>query len=211
MGVSLDSPTELTEYDIGRLLCTPFNAMITTPRLLLRPWRNDDREPFAQMCADPEVMEFLPACLTREQSDETVTRIQTHHEKHGFCLFAAELIGRAPFIGFVGLQHVPFEAAFTPAVEIGWRLARPYWDRGLATEGALAVLSYGLGTLELPEIVSFTVPGNIRSRRVMEKIGMKRDRSGDFEHPRLPAGHPLRRHVLYRLNRDAWKQVEGLD
>lgn len=173
--------------------------MITTPRLLLRPWRDSDREPFALMSADPEVMEFFPACLTRQQCDEIVKQVQAHQQKHGFCFFAAELIGKAPFIGFIGLQHVPFQAAFTPAVEIGWRLSREYWDRGLATEGALAAARYAFRNLELAEIVSFTVPGNVRSRRVMEKIGMQREKAGDFEHPGFALGHPLRRHVLYRL------------
>lgn len=158
------------------------------------------------MCADPEVMEFFPAVLNREESDAAIVRVEVHQREHGFCFFAAEWIGRAPFIGFIGLAHVLFQAPFTPAVEIGWRLARPYWGHGLATEGARAALNYGFQSLELDEIVSFTVPGNIRSRRVMEKIGMKRDRSGDFDHPHLPQGHPLRRHVLYRLRRAAWMQ-----
>ncbi|HVH87836.1 MAG TPA: GNAT family N-acetyltransferase [Terriglobales bacterium] len=179
--------------------------MITTPRLLLRPWRDSDRAPFAEMCADPEVMEFFPGCLTQKESDNAVDQIEAHQREHGFCLFAAELLGKHHFIGFIGLQHVPFETSFTPAVEIGWRLARSYWNRGLATEGALAVLNYAFKSLGLLEIVSFTVPGNIRSRRVMEKIGMHRDVSGDFDHPRLPPDHPLRRHVLYRASRELWE------
>lgn len=134
-----------------------------------------------------------------------IDRMKAHQQKHGFGLLAAELIGQAPFIGFIGISTVPFEAAFTPAVEIGWRLARPFWNRGLATEGAFAVLSYGFRKLLLPEIVSFTVPANLRSRRVMEKIGMRHDRRDDFDHPRLPAGHPLRRHVLYRLAKAEWE------
>jgi RimJ/RimL family protein N-acetyltransferase len=134
-----------------------------------------------------------------------VSRIDAHQREHGFCLFAAELVGKASFIGFIGLSQVPFEAPFTPAVEIGWRLARPYWHKGLATEGAQAVLSYAFRKLNLDEVVSFTTPANIRSRRVMEKIGLKHDPEDDFDHPRLPAGHPLRRHVLYRLNRPEWE------
>ena len=179
--------------------------MITTPRLLLRPWRESDREPFAALNADPAVMEFFPAYLTRKESDSMASRIDEHQRQHGFCFFAAELVGKAPFIGFIGISNVPFETAFTPAVEIGWRLARPYWQKGLATEGAQAVLSYAFRKLNLDEVVSFTVPGNIRSRRVMEQIGLRRDPSGDFDHPFLSAGHPLRRHVLYRLTRPEWE------
>ena len=156
------------------------------------------------MSADPEVMEFFPTLLDREESESVIARIESHQQEHGFCFFAAEWIERAPFIGFMGIGHVPFEAKFTPAIEIGWRLARPYWGHGLTTEGARAVLNYAFRNLRLEEIVSLAVPGNIRSRRVMEKIGMKHDRSGDFDHPRLPAGHPLRRHVLYRLTRSEW-------
>lgn len=150
-------------------------------------------------------MEFFPSCLTPEESDSTVSRIEAHHREHGFCLFAAELIGKAPFIGFIGISTVPFEAPFTPAIEIGWRLARRYWHKGLATEGAEAVLSYAFRKLSLDEVVSFTAPGNIRSRRVMEKIGLQHNPADDFDHPRLPAGHPLRRHVLYRLKQPEWE------
>lgn len=155
--------------------------------------------------ADPAVMEFFPSCLTREESDSTISSIEAHYREHGFCLFAAELIGKAPFIGFIGISTVPFEAPFTPAIEIGWRLARRYWHKGLATEGAEAVLSYAFRKLRLNEVVSFTVPANIRSRRVMEKVGLRHNPADDFDHPRLPAGHPLRRHVLYRLRRPEWE------
>jgi len=134
-----------------------------------------------------------------------VGRIVAHQNEHGFCFFATELIGKAPFIGFLGISTVPFEAPFTPAIEIGWRLARRYWHKGLATEGAEAVLSYAFRKLSLDEVVSFTVPANIRSRRVMEKIGLQHNPADDFDHPRLPAGHPLRRHVLYRLTRPEWE------
>lgn len=154
------------------------------------------------MNADPEVMEFFPACLSREESDSIASKFEAHQKEHGFCLFAAELKGRTPFIGFIGISNVPFDAPFTPAVEIGWRIARPFWNRGLATEGASAVLQYAFQVLRLPEVVAFTVPANIRSRRVMEKIGMRHDRAGDFDHPGLPAGHPLCRHVLYRITHD---------
>lgn len=152
-------------------------------------------------------MEFFPSCLSREESDDVAARIEAHHREHGFCFFAAELIGITPFIGFIGISNVRFEAAFSPAVEIGWRLARPFWNRGLATEGASAVLKYAFSVLQLPEVVSFTVPANIRSRRVMEKIGMKHDRAGDFDHPRLPTDHPFRRHVLYRIDQNDFEQL----
>jgi RimJ/RimL family protein N-acetyltransferase len=152
-------------------------------------------------------MEFFPSCLSREESDDVAARIEAHHREHGFCFFAAELIGIAPFIGFIGISNVPFEAAFTPAVEIGWRLARPFWNRGLATEGASAVLQYAFSMVQLKEVVAFTVPANIRSRRVMENIGMKHDRAGHFDHPRLPVEHPLRRHVLYRIDRNGFEQM----
>ena len=184
------------------------NDVITTPRLLLRPWRSSDHESFAAMCADAEVMEFFPAVLNRDESEALIGRIEAHQREHGFCFFAAEWIGKAQFIGVIGLGHVPFQASFTPAVEIGWRLARAFWGHGLATEGARAALNYGFKNLGLDEIVSFSVPGNISSRRVMEKIGMKHDRSGDFDHPRLPEGHPLRRHVLYRLRRAEWMRSD---
>lgn len=181
--------------------------MITTPRLLLRPWRDSDHEPFAAMCADPEVMEFFPSLLARKETDNVIARIEKHHQEHGFCFFAAEWIRRAPFVGFVGIANVLFPAPFAPAVEIGWRLARPYWGHGLATEGAQGVLSYAFRNLNLPEIVAFAVPANIRSRRVMEKIGMRHDRSGDFDHPNFPADHPLRRHVLYRITKPEWMEL----
>ena len=134
-----------------------------------------------------------------------VSRIEAHQREQGFCFFAAELVGKSPFIGFIGISRVPFEAPFTPAVEIGWRLAQQYWHKGLATEGAQAVLSYAFRKLNLDAVVSFTVPANIRSRRVMEKIGLQHNPADDFDHPRLPVGHSLRRHVLYRLTRSEWE------
>jgi len=144
-------------------------------------------------------MEFFPACLSRAESDAGVDRIHAHFARHGFGLYAAELRQTGEFIGYVGLAVPNFTAPFTPCVEIGWRLAASHWGRGLATEGARAVLAYAFEELRLAEIVSFTVPANLRSRRVMEKIGMTRDAGDDFDHPNLAEGHPLRRHVLYRL------------
>jgi len=176
-------------------------ASLETERLILRTWRQADREPFARMNADPAVMEHFPACLTRAESDEGVDRVEKHFRERGFGLFAAEHRRDGTFIGFIGLNVPRFSAHFTPCVEIGWRLAAAYWGQGLATEGARAVLRHGFETLSLNEIVAFTVPGNMRSRRVMDKLAMTHDLGGDFDHPGLPEGHPMRRHVLYRLKR----------
>ena len=173
--------------------------MLLTPRLLLRPWQESDREPFQRMNADPRVMEFFAAPLSPEESDRTIDRVQAHIAEHRFGFFAAELRATGEFIGFVGMARVPFEAHFTPCVEIGWRLAAAHWNRGLATEGARCCLRYAFQELALPEVVAFTAPANLRSRRVMEKLGMSYSPADDFHHPRLPEGHPLRPHVLYRI------------
>jgi RimJ/RimL family protein N-acetyltransferase len=174
---------------------------IRSDRLYLRLWRQSDREPFARMNADPRVMEFFPGLLSREESDARVEHIEAHFERHGFGLWAVEVPGVTPFAGFIGLCVADFEAPFTSCVEVGWRLAPEHWNRGYATEGARAALAFGFRRLGLDEVVSFTVPANVRSRRVMEKIGMTRSAGDDFDHPRLPEGHPLRRHVLYRIRR----------
>ena len=174
---------------------------ITTDRLLLRRWRDSDRLPFQAMNADPRVMEFMPSLLSPDESDALVDRAQAHFDRHGYGSFAAELIENHSFIGFIGLSIPNFDAPFMPAVEVGWRLAFEYWGHGLATEGARAAVHYAFGELGLDTLVSFTVAGNLRSRRVMEKRGMTHDSCDDFDHPRLPEGHPLRRHVLYRLKR----------
>ena len=174
-----------------------------TPRLLLRRFWPADRDPFAAMNADPRVMEHFPALLSVEETDGRIARIEAHFDTHGFGAWALEIPGVTPFAGFVGLTIPPFEAAFTPCVEVGWRLAADFWGKGYATEGAKAVLAFGFESLGLDEIVSFTVPANTRSRRVMEKLGMTHDPRDDFDHPLLPEGHALRRHVLYRIRRDA--------
>jgi RimJ/RimL family protein N-acetyltransferase len=174
---------------------------IRTERLLLRRWHPSDRAPFAALNADPRVIEFLPGPLTREQSDERAARIDANFDRHGFGLWAVEVRNVAPFIGFIGLAVPQFEAHFTPCVEIGWRLSADHWERGYATEGARAALAFGFDVVGLSEIVSYTVPANVRSRRVMEKIGMKRDPTEDFDHPLLSEGHSLLRHVLYRVAR----------
>lgn len=172
--------------------------MIATPRLLLRTWRDDDLEPFAAMNADPRVMQHFPKALTRPESDRLAGLIRAHLERHGYGLWAVEIPDVVPFIGFVGLTHIPFEAHFTPAIEIGWRLAADHHGRGYATEAAHAVVEHAFGTLGIEEIVSMTTPANTASIRVMEKLGMTHDPRDDFDHPKLPQGHPLRRHVLYR-------------
>lgn len=174
-------------------------ATLRTRRLILRPWRAEDREPFAALNADPEVGRYLAGPIPRERSDALVERVERHFERHGFGPWAIERIGGEGFIGFTGLSFPEFEAAFTPCVEVGWRIARRHWGEGYATEAARAALDYGFGMLGLDEIVAFTVAENRASRRVMEKLGMQWEEGGDFEHPNLPVGHPLRRHVLYRL------------
>jgi len=176
--------------------------VLRTERLILRRPREADREPFARMNADPRVMEFFPATLSREESDALMERIKAHREQHGFSWCAAELQDTGEFIGFIGLAVPRFEAGFTPCVEIGWRLAAEYWGRGLATEGARTVVDYAFADLGLKEIVSFTTVANARSRRVMEKLGMTHDLADDFDHPGLAEGHAQRRHVLYRLRRN---------
>jgi len=172
---------------------------LRTKRLRLRRWRPEDLAAFAALNADPRVVEFLSEALSRADSDALVARIEAHFDAHGFGLFAVDVVADDAFAGFIGLSIPRFDAPFTPCVEIGWRLAADFQGRGYATEGARAALAFGFDTLALPEIVSFTSAANVRSRRVMEKLGMTHDPGDDFDHPALPAGHPLRRHVLYRL------------
>ena len=174
-------------------------AELRSERLLLRRWRPADLAPFAQLNADPRVTEYLPARLTRAESDAFAARIESHFAERGFGLFAVEVLGGAPFVGFVGLSVPRFTAPFTPCVEIGWRLAAEHWGAGYASEAARAVLRFGFESLGLDEIVSFTVVANARSRAVMERIGMTHDAADDVDHPALAEGHPLRRHVLYRI------------
>ena len=176
---------------------------LRTSRLLLRPWRDEDIAAFAQMSADPAVMEYLLPLSTRRLSDAAwVARARAHRDEQGFGQWVVELPGAASFIGVVGLGVVSYEAPFTPAVEVAWRLVRSYWGHGYATEAARAALDYGFDQLGLREIVAVTVPANQRSRRVMERLGMTRVPEDDFDHPRLLEGQ-LRRHVLYRLGNPA--------
>jgi ribosomal-protein-alanine N-acetyltransferase len=156
------------------------------------------------MNADPEVMEHFPSVLDRAASDALVERIEAHFAEHGFGAWAVEIQGGEPFIGFVGLNRVGFEAHFTPAVEIAWRLSRDAWGQGYATEAAREACRIAFADLALPELVAFTVPRNTRSRAVMERLGMTHDPRDDFDHPELPEGHPLRRHVLTRLSAERW-------
>jgi ribosomal-protein-alanine N-acetyltransferase len=184
-------------------------AQLRTERLVLRRWREEDREPFAALNADPRVMEHFPAPLSRAESDAMVERIEAHFEAHGWGLWAAEVVESGAFVGFIGLWPPGFEAHFTPAVEVGWRLACEHWGHGYAPEGARASITDGFERLGLDEIVSMTSVGNDRSRRVMEKLGMTHDPADDFDHPRIPAGHRLQRHVLYRLLRADWSGRHG--
>lgn len=182
---------------------------LETPRLRLRPWRRADRPAFAALNADPLVMAHFPGTLGRQSSDALAERIEGHFAERGFGLWAVEIRGGARFAGFVGLSVPRFESHFTPCVEIGWRLAAEHWGKGYATEAARAALAHGFGPLGLSEIVSFTVAANARSRAVMERLGMARRPEEDFAHPSLPAGHPLSRHVLYRLSREVWAARQG--
>jgi ribosomal-protein-alanine N-acetyltransferase len=173
-------------------------------RVCLRRWRDEDREAFAAMNSDPRVMEFFPSRLSRVESDALADRIQEHFRAQGFGLWAIEIPDVAPFIGFAGLAVPRFSARFTPCVEVGWRLAFEHWGRGYATEAARLALAYGFGSLALSEVVSFTSTGNHRSRAVMERLGMRRDPADDFDHPALAESHPLRRHVLYRIDSSSY-------
>jgi RimJ/RimL family protein N-acetyltransferase len=157
------------------------------------------------MGKDAAVMEYFRGLLTSEESDAMADRIEAHFDQHGFGLWAVEIPGQVAFAGFIGLAIPPFEASFTPCVEIGWRLARRFWGCGYATEGARATLEFGFEQLRLTEIVSMAVPANTRSVRVMKRLGMIF--SAEFDHPKLDPGHKLRRHVLYRMRRSEWQRA----
>ena len=176
-------------------------ADLQTSRLVLRQWREADLEPFAALNADPEVMFHFPSPLTRAQSDALAERERIRISENGWGLWAAERVSDGAFLGFIGLAEHRFDAHFTPAVEVGWRLAREYWGNGYATEGGRAAITFAFEELALDEIVSFTTVGNTRSVAVMDRLGMTHDAADDFEHPLLPHDDPLRPHVLYRLRR----------
>jgi len=200
------------DYAVGRLCAAFYRGRVggcyslsvfmelISKRLRLRLWRDEDLPAFAALNSDPRVMQHMPKLLDRAESDASVKRIKENFAQHGFGLWAVELIGIADFIGFTGLSVPRFAAHFTPCVEIAWRLAYDYWGFGYATEAACAARDFGFTQLGLTQIVSFTVPANQRSRKVMERIGLKYSPADDFQHPLLPEGHPLRHHVLYRLS-----------
>jgi RimJ/RimL family protein N-acetyltransferase len=182
-------------------------SALSSDRLFLRRWRAADRDVFAPMNANARVMQFFASPLSRDDSDAMIDRIEEHFARRGFGLWAVEVPSVAPFVGFAGLSVLadpPFNAPCSPCVEIGWRLAFEHWGHGYATEAARLALGYAFGTLALPEVVSFTSVVNLRSRAVMERLGMRRDPADDFDHPRLPDGHPLRRHVLHRLGSSSY-------
>ncbi|MEV4564790.1 GNAT family N-acetyltransferase [Nonomuraea sp. NPDC049419] len=172
-----------------------------TERLIMRRWREEDKEPFAAMNADPEVMELFPAPMTREESDAFVERIERQFDERGYSLWALEVRDSGRFIGFTGLALQTFDAPFLPAVEIGWRLTRSAWGHGYAIEAARRAARYAFEEAGLDDIISMTAVQNRRSRSVMERLGMTRDPAEDFDHPRLPKDSPILRHVLYRLHR----------
>jgi RimJ/RimL family protein N-acetyltransferase len=171
---------------------------LRSERLVLRRWREGDLEAFAALNADARVMRHMPKVLSRAESDALVAGFEAHFEAHGFGRWAVEVPGVAACVGFVGLAVPGFEAPFTPCVEASWRLAAEHWGRGYASEAARRALRFAAEELGLAEAVAYTVPANLPSLRVMERVGMARDAAGDFDHPSLPEGSPLRRHVLYR-------------
>ena len=176
-------------------------TFIETERLILRQWKETDRNTFAELNGDPENLKFFPYVLTRKQSDEFINKTIDHINKNQYGLFAIEIKETNEFIGFTGLATPSFEASFTPCTEIGWRLHKNFWGKGYATEAAIAALEYGFSIINLDEIVSFTSHYNIPSINVMKKIGMKHDQQGDFDHPNVEDGHKLKPHVLYRINK----------
>lgn len=177
------------------------SVIIETDRLYLRTWQPQDAEPYWAINQDPRVIEFLRGVLTQDDVNQFIRGANQHQEKWGFTLWAAELKATGELMGFIGLNYTDWSAHFTPAVEVGWRLGSQYWGQGYATEGAKAALDFGFNRIGLDEIVSFTVPMNKRSIRVMEKIGLQRDGKGDFRHPKLALDHPLSLQVLYRLKK----------
>jgi RimJ/RimL family protein N-acetyltransferase len=169
---------------------------IETPRLILRQWKETDHEPFVKLNMDNDVMEFFPSVLTKAETMVQIERLSSHIDRFGYGFFAVERKDNQQFIGFTGLSHPRFESYFTPCVEIGWRLSKANWGRGFATEAAKACLEYGLNDLGIGEIWSFTSVHNVRSEKVMQKIGMIKQ--GYFEHPLIEDGHILKQHVLYK-------------
>ncbi|MDR5758760.1 GNAT family N-acetyltransferase [Caballeronia sp. LZ035] len=178
--------------------------LIETKRLRLRSWTQSDKPAFRKMNADTRVMEHYPAPLSHAESDALFDRICAHHEKHGFGFHVVELSATSTFVGFTGLAIPQWDAAFSPCIEVGWRLAREHWGYGYATEAARAELAFGFDALGIEEIVAFTAAINVRSQRVMHRLGMQHCKDENFHHPAVPSQHPLAPHVLYRLPRDTW-------
>jgi len=181
--------------------------VLHTDRLILRPWRESDLEPFAQINADPRVMEFYPQVLTRQESDALAEKFQREFAERGYGFWVVEVPGFADFIGYVGLNYWNLEMAFSPCIDVGWRLGSQYWGCGFATEAAKAALRFGFEVRKFEEIVSMATVGNVRSHRVMERLGMKSNPMDQFEHPKLPKGHPLSLRTLYRLKREEWHLI----
>lgn len=189
-------------------------TVLETERLILRTWCENDLEPMFRINQDPKVMEYFPALVNKEDTLSFIDRVFKHQDEHGYSLYAVELKSTHEMIGFIGLLHrirEELDVPFNPSTEIGWRLASKYWGQGLATEGAKAVLDYAFGILDLPEIVSFTVVENKKSRRVMEKIGLTYNSNDDFDHPKVPDDSSLKQHVLYRLTKTQYIQSEERD
>lgn len=176
--------------------------MYETERLILRNWEAKDTAPFIKMNQDPKVMEFFPGLYSSEETIQSINNFKRSIEEHGYGMFACELKEDGQFIGFIGLMYRDFEASFTPCVEIGWRIIHEYWGKGLAVEAARKCLDIGFNEFNLGEIVSFTASVNKRSERVMQKLGMSRDPTHDFYHPKLESQHPLAWHILYRLGKN---------
>ncbi len=181
--------------------------IIDTDRLILRPWQAEDLPLFIELNQDPRVMEHFFSGKTKEEAVDYYKRIQAHFTEHGFGLNAAVLKSTQECIGFVGLAKIAAPYPMAPCVEIGWRLGYNHWGKGYATEGAKAALTDGFTRLSLAEIVAFTIPLNTRSRRVMEKLGMHHDPKDNFQHPKIPAGHPRCLQLLYRLSKDEWLKL----
>lgn len=181
---------------------------LQTGRLLLRQWRDSDRGAFAELNDDTEVMQYFPSRLSRAESDALADRLAGAIETNGWGLWAVERRDTGEFIGFAGLQVPTYDFPFMPVVEVGWRLARPAWGRGFATEAAVASLDYGFEELDLDEIVAMTSERNTRSRALMDRLGMVHDPAEDFDHPAYDLSDPLRRHLLYRLGRDTWRDTD---
>ncbi len=179
-------------------------TILRTRRLILRRWKESDLLPFARMNADERVMEFMLGKMTKEETCQSIEGIKKHFDAHGFGRWAVEIADSGKFIGFVGISIPPYTLPFSPCVEVAWRICPEEWGRGYAPEAAKEALREGFERVELEEIVSFTTLTNLKSRRVMEKLGMQHSPDQNFDHPMVPEGHSLRRHVLYRMGKADW-------